>query len=245
MLQAFINQITLEPADLANPGGNPMKKYLLAMLSAAALGFASQAVNAADDGAPTVYDWSGLYVGLQGGGSWSTLGPDIPAYVPGPPDGDISGLVLGAYAGYNFDVGDGFMYGVELGGNWRDVNGANATVFIPGEDLVTEQDWDASAVARIGMPMDNFMPYGLAGVSATGLSSHYEIGAVSSTTGKDMVFGWTVGAGLEAAVSARVHARLEYRYTGYGQADVTCSVCGPTAVDLMDQTALLGVSYGW
>lgn len=220
-----------------------MRKFLLVALSVAVIGLASQPVYAADvDAGPAAYDWSGPYVGLQGGGSWGDVEHIIPNYANSPFDGDVSGLVLGAYAGYNYQMNDGFVLGFEVGGNWRDVDGSTTTV--SPEEFETKQKWDASAVARLGVPMDNFLFYGLGGVSVTEISGQF--GGLAVVPGaNDTVFGWTAGAGLEATVTENVHARLEYRYADYGKADLTCSGCGQTDLDLSDHTVMLGISYDW
>ncbi len=208
-----------------------MRKYLLVAVSTAAMSFSSQAVLAADVLAPVDpgYDWSGPYVGLQGGWSWGDVDYDIPAYAPEPPDGDVDGLVLGGYAGYNMQAMYGMVWGVEIGGNWRDVDGSDPTVAVVGEEFVTDQEWDASAVIHVGLPMDNFMFYGLGGGTVTEITGQYDPGFSDES---DTVWGWTVGAGLEGAITETFHARLEYRYADYGKADLTCSTlrtyrCGP------------------
>ena len=221
-----------------------MKRQLATILGTIVLSIASGSAGAADvDTAPAAYDWSGPYVGLQGGGSWGDVDHLMPDFVNPFFDGEVSGLVLGAYAGYNYQMNDSFVFGFELGGNWRDVDGSTTTV--SPEVFETRQKWDASAVARLGIPMDNFMFYGLGGLSVTEIFGDYHAPVDIFPGADDTVFGWTAGAGLEAAVTENVHARLEYRYADYGKADLTCSGCGPTDIDLSDHTVMLGISYDW
>jgi outer membrane immunogenic protein len=222
-----------------------MKNFMLAAVGAIALSISASAVSAADMG--MAYDWSGPYVGLQGGLSNGNVDYDIPAYAPFPPDGDVSGFVFGAYAGYNMQMSDSFVLGAELGGNWRSVDGSDLTVASPGEVFVTDQKWDASFVAHLGMPMDNFMFYGLAGLAVTKISGNYEnpLAATVAPSASDTVAGWTVGAGVDAVITENVRGRIEYRYADYGSADLTCSLCGPTAVDLTTHTLTGGISFNW
>jgi outer membrane immunogenic protein len=219
------------------------KNWLAAAMAGVALAaFGAFPVDAADFATPSpsvTYNWSGFYAGIQGGGSWADLDQRIPAYGP-VPDGDMNGWLLGAYTGYNWQI-NRLVLGVELGANWRDVNGST---YIPlsGEHLETKQTWDASLVGKVGVPFDRTLFYGLGGVAVTGVKTRYDD---FGEWGKDTVWGWTIGAGAEMAITQHLHARIEYRFADYQEADVACSTCGPTFVTPRTHTATVGISYNW
>src|SRR5205807_9242148 len=104
-----------------------MKKLLLVTASLVALGAAAPAV-AADLAArpytkapPMVqaaYDWSGFYIGLNGGGGTSHNCWDL---VGGLAEGchDATGGTVGGQVGYRWQTGP-IVFGVEAQGNWAD-----------------------------------------------------------------------------------------------------------------------------
>ena len=87
-----------------------MKKILLSLLGLAAWAAAVPA-SAADlpvyTKAPAmiaaIYDWSGVYVGLNGGGSWGISRFNFA--VPGTMPVSIAGGMLGGTAGANYQIG--------------------------------------------------------------------------------------------------------------------------------------------
>ncbi len=186
-------------------------------------------------------NWAGPYAGLQAGYSWGDVKQIIPNYGP-VPDGDVDGAVLGAFAGYNMNLANNLVLGFEAGANWSDADGQNS-VGAP-EYLVTEQDWEASLVAKLGVPVNNFLVYGLAGATWTKLTSHYYSPSTygSGPKADDTVVGWTVGAGVQTKIGNNLSGRLEYRYADYDEANVTCATCGPTAVELSSHTVTVGIA---
>src|SRR5215470_18794826 len=112
-----------------------MKKVLLATASLVALGAAAPAV-AADLPARTytkapamiqaAYDWSGFYIGLNGGGGTSHKCWDL---VAGVSEGchDATGGTVGGQVGYRWQTGP-VVFGVEAQGNWADFTGDNVSV---------------------------------------------------------------------------------------------------------------------
>jgi len=186
--------------------------------------------------------WTGAYVGIQGGYVWGSA--------PSPDQGwevDPTGGLIGAFAGYNYDLG-GVVIGAEVGGNWDFATGSVVTNPLGGtETFKADQNWDASLVGRIGVPVaDSFLLYGLAGGSITQVSGAYDENpppndpTVSTTVG-----GWTVGAGAEYKLTDMFSVRGEYRYASYGNADLTCSFCGHTSVNLSTNAATIGLLAHW
>jgi hypothetical protein len=126
---------------------NAMKKFLLATISLVALGLAAPA-SAADLAArpytkappapPPVYDWSGFYIGANGGGAWSHSCWDVTnSFVPGAPfrEGchNETGGVVGGQIGYRWQTA-GWVFGLEAQGDWADLKGSHVSVFVPAWD---------------------------------------------------------------------------------------------------------------
>src|ERR1700739_535399 len=134
-----------------------MKKLMLVTASLFALGAAAPAV-AADLAArpytkapPMVqaaYDWSGFYIGINGGGATSHTTWDL---VGGGTEGshDATGGTVGGQVGYRWQQGP-MVFGVEAQGNWADFTGNNASLAVPGDNNSTKIDRFGLFTGQIG-----------------------------------------------------------------------------------------------
>ncbi len=153
------------------------------------------------------FTWSGGYVGLQGGGAWA----DGDLSIPGDSSTkNLNGGLFGAFAGWNWEAGN-IVYGVEgdLYYNWND---GHKNVFGVRGNVGT--DWAGSIRGRLGYTFDKAMIYGTAGWATTrGFID------LPGDDDKNTYNGWTVGAGLDYAVTDNIFARGEYRFNDYGSSD--------------------------
>src|SRR5258707_15654434 len=112
-----------------------MKKFLLGTVGLIALGMASAPASAADLAArpytkappmmAAIYDWSGFYIGINGGGATSHNCWDVAG---GVREGchDATGGTVGGQVGYRWQTGP-VVFGVEAQGNWADFKGDNVS----------------------------------------------------------------------------------------------------------------------
>ena len=117
-----------------------MKRFLVAATVAAALGAATHA-SAADLAAPVPamtdvgYDWSGFYIGANGGWGSSHSCWDAP-FVGSEGCHNATGGTAGAQLGYRWQHND-WVFGLEAQGDWADLEGSNvSTVFSPSSKIV-------------------------------------------------------------------------------------------------------------
>jgi outer membrane immunogenic protein len=82
--------------------------------------------------------------------------------------------------------------------------------------LKVTQDWEASLRARVGKVMGDYLPYITGGVAWTGINGKAYVGDGTWADDDQILVGWTIGAGVEMAINENVHARIQYRYTDYG-----------------------------
>ncbi|KQV66037.1 outer membrane protein [Rhizobium sp. Root1220] len=152
--------------------------------------------------AAPLFTWNGFYVGLQGGGAWGN------GKFSGIGDADLDGGVLGGFAGYNWQLDNNIVLGVEgdASYNWNEETvGVNEYKF----------DTTGSVRARAGYAFDHALLYGAAGW--TGARGHVN----TPVGGDDRTFsGWTVGAGVDYAFTNNIFGRVEYRYNDYGSKDL-------------------------
>ena len=170
--------------------------------------------------------WAGPYVGLQAGYIWGDA--DVSSWSSDPRDThefsiedfNVDGWTGGIFAGYNWRVGNDILLGVE--GSWNYVS-ADDTIIVPpavGNSLEfgakVEQEWDASLRLRAGMDMGDYMPYITGGIAWAGVNiKGYRDGEILDENDATLT-GWTVGAGVEKKIDENLIARIQYRYSDYG-----------------------------
>src|ERR1700709_436525 len=119
-----------------------MKKFLAGAIGLAAVGMAAP-VGAADVAVqpyapvysyiPALYDWSGFYVGGNGGygtnPSWrgSLNSANKNAILAFEGCHNATGAIAGAQAGYRWQAGS-WVFGVEAQGDWANLRGSNVNL---------------------------------------------------------------------------------------------------------------------
>ena len=189
---------------------------------------------------PAPYSWTGLYVGVQVGYVWGkdpadttfitpAAGP-IPsiAFIPGAPvylndsvGNNPQGVIGGAHIGYNLQINQ-WVAGLE---GTVDGTSISRSVFDPfsGLTLGTQAPVQGSIRLRAGVAWDRFLVYATGGAAFTGIQDNYTdtTGFVTGVPGATENIsktraGWTVGGGLEYAVTDNWSVRAEYRYSDFG-----------------------------
>jgi outer membrane immunogenic protein len=167
---------------------------------------------------PAVYNWSGFYVGIQGGYAWgdneanTTLSNGTQ---PVPYSYSTDGFVGGAHAGYNWQANN-LVLGLESDIEFSDIGGSGRTGVLTHS---TDVDWLGSLRARFGVAVDRTLIYATGGLAFGDVTLH-ETGRGNLT---DFRTGWTAGGGVEHAINRGLTARLEYRYTDLGNDSVSYS----------------------
>jgi outer membrane immunogenic protein len=195
-----------------------MKRLVLASIGALAVVTTMGAANAADmqrrQAMPTkapayvqMYNWTGAYVGINGGGGWGRSNTSAP-FASG--DFNTSGGVVGGTIGYNWQTGPA-VFGLEGDIDWSNIRGSSTCGV--GFSCETKNSWLATARGRVGYAFDRFMPFVTGGL-AVGDIKNTVSGVGSSTATKA---GWTVGGGLEAALTGPWTAKVEYLYADLGR----------------------------
>lgn len=171
------------------------------------------------DAAP-VFSWTGGYVGLQAGYGWSDGATRFPEDATAAMYYDGSGVVGGAYAGYLHHFASDVVVGIEVdavGSSISESNGRIVNVVTdPGAHAVSRLDYSASLRARLGYAFGRFLPYATAGVAY----ARYKQGVVAlggKFEDEMSTSGWTAGVGLEHAFTDKIVARVEYRYSDFGE----------------------------
>ena len=155
---------------------------------------------------PPVYNWTGFYVGINGGGAWGHSDFSAPIST----SLNTSGGLVGGTIGYNYQMGQ-VVFGVEGDGDWSGIRGST-TCGATTCDI--HNNWLATARGRLGYAFDRFMPY-VTGGAAFGDIKSSVAGFGDTTTTRA---GWTAGGGLEVAIAGPWTAKVEYLHVDLGSA---------------------------
>jgi outer membrane immunogenic protein len=201
-----------------------MKKFLLATVGLVALGMAAPA-SAADLAArpytkappmvAAIYDWSGFYVGANGGwGSSRNCWDFLPVAGGVTPEGchDATGGVAGGQIGYRWQSA-GWVFGIEAQGDWADLRGSNASLAFPGQTNRSKIDAFGLFTGQVGYAWNNALLYVKGGAAIT--DSRFNTidtatGIVTSSTGDQTRWGGTIGAGIEYGFAPNWSVGVEY-----------------------------------
>lgn len=197
---------------------------------------------------PATYDWTGAYVG-----SWlgtTCMEGTLTEHVVGPPARDVEwensgcGFKGGFMAGYNHQF-ENFVLGVEA--DWGR-SGSIAENEEAGGDFAYTMDHIVTGRVRAGYAWDDTLFYTTGGVAWARGDLDGIIFAKPDHI-KASHWGWSVGAGVEHAVSDQLRLRLEYLYTDFGSASYKSSACpgscGSEVNSFADHEVKVGVIWAF
>ncbi|HKS86834.1 MAG TPA: outer membrane protein [Pseudolabrys sp.] len=194
-----------------------MKKLLLAGVALIALGTA--VASAADIARrqmpakapayipPPVYNWTGFYVGINGGGAWGRSDFSDPL---ASGHFKTSGGLVGGTVGYNWQVNQ-VVFGLEGDVDWSDIRGSTICGGVTSCNV--RNNWLGTARGRLGYVFDRIMPYVTGGLAVGDIKT--SIAGVGDA--RDTKAGWTAGGGIEAAIAGPWTAKVEYLHVDLGR----------------------------
>jgi outer membrane immunogenic protein len=210
-----------------------MKKFLLVTTAAIAFG-AAPAVAADLPARPTyskapevvlpVYDWSGFYIGINGGGGFSNncwSFTDINGFVDDEGCHNATGGTVGGQIGYRWQLGP-TVFGLEAQGNWADFRGDNTSLFFPTDRNQTRIDAFGLFTGQIGYAWNNALLYVKGGAAVT--ADKYNLFDIPSgallDTASETRWGSVVGVGFEYGFAPSWSLGFEYDHVFMGSRDV-------------------------
>ncbi len=198
------------------------------------------------------YQWTGCYVGINGGGGASgtnvTTAVGAGGYLGGLDPGEVnndgtgsvntSNFLGGGQAGCNWQTGTiviglegDFDYFHSNSNFFNDTNTlpTSGNTFVIGQSLTT--NYLATVRPRIGVAADRNFGYltgGAAFTDASYMESYVDSGGgVGVATGSKFLTGWTAGAGWEYAWTDHVTIKFEYLYAAFPTTSATGMIVGP------------------
>jgi len=220
-----------------------MKKILVGAIGAMALGLSAPA-SAADLARPytkapapmvaAIYDWSGFYIGLNGGGGssrkcWDAVTP-AGAFLGAEGCHDATGGTIGGQIGYRWQAAN-WVFGVEGQGNWANFKGNNVnllagSVLIPTVGLTDESKINSFGLitGQVGYAWNNALLYVKGGAAVVGDKYRTFVAPVTGVvvdSVSETRWGGTVGAGLEFGFAPNWSIGVEYDHMFLGTNNVT------------------------
>jgi outer membrane immunogenic protein len=211
-----------------------MKTILLGAIGVLALSLSAPA-NAADLAArpytkappapvATIYDWSGFYIGINGGGGSSHKCWDFAPIGGGLiADGchNATGGTVGGQLGYRWQAGQ-WVFGLEGQGNWADFSGSNISPSLASQQNHTKMDAFGLITGQVGYAWNNVLFYVKGGGAV--VEDKYDliiapgfVGAGGNFgTASETRWGGAVGAGLEFGFAPNWSVGVEYDHLFMG-----------------------------
>jgi outer membrane immunogenic protein len=218
-----------------------MKKFWLTSVGLVALGMAAPA-SAADlaarpytkaPPAPVVaiYDWTGFYIGINGGGGsahkcWDFIDPAT-GLAAAEGCHNATGGTVGGQIGYRWQASN-WVFGVEGQGNWADFSGSNTSLLFAPDFNRSRIDAFGLLTGQVGYAWNSVLFYVKGGAAVTGDKYDAFNGITNAVlaSANETRWGGTVGAGLEFGFASNWSVGVEYDHLFMGTRTINLTAPG-------------------
>lgn len=213
------------------------------------------------------FSWTGFYIGGNAGYSWGeSKATDVlfydstgGVYTPAPgfysgndvKFGGMDGWIAGGQLGYNYQFENNWVVGVEADFQWTGAEDSvdfYATASGPYYQAKADLEWFGTVRARLGYAFDRLLVYGTGGFAYGKVKTNVSVSGLdggvpdpfTTTSGSDDTIGtgWTVGGGLEYALTDNWILRAEYLYVDLGKSSNTTYLAGTPGSYISSETDL-------
>ena len=174
-----------------------------------------------------IYDWSGFYIGINGGGGsahkcWDLI--NIGGVAVAPPIfvgcHNATGGTVGGQIGYRWQTAN-WVFGVEAQGNWADFKGSNVNLIVAAVQNETKIDAFGLFTGQVGYAWNNVLLYVKGGAAV--VSDKYRgfdiPTGLTINNASETRWGGAVGAGLEFGFAPNWSVGVEYNHLFMGHRD--------------------------
>jgi len=224
-----------------------MKKLLLGMVGLVAVSGSAMAADlpARPYKAPppivAVYDWTGFYIGANGGwGDSRNCWGIVPLAGATIADGcaSRSGGVFGGQLGYRWQSGQ-FVFGLEAQGDWADLSGSRVSIINPLFSTGVKVDAVGLFTGQIGYAWNNALLYLKGGAATT--RNRFDVwttaGGINVASASSNRWGGTVGVGFEYGFAPNWSFGIEYDRLFMGDSNNSFSVPNPLLVGAVNRVS--------
>ncbi|MEP9352637.1 outer membrane beta-barrel protein [Xanthobacter sp. KR7-65] len=225
----------------------------VALLAGVASGGAADLAAKAKAPAAAPGSWTGFYIGAYTGAaivdSWwgSASGPlSLSPIQTQEKLGTASGAVIGGQIGYNYQIGS-YLLGVEADIGTGSLYSVMRCGRVFQSACTADTDMLGTVAARLGYAFDNMLIYGKAGLAVAHDDYTLSGNTYSGTfTGAQTRTGWTVGAGVEMALTPSLSAKAEYAYLDFGSssADLANGFV-PASISVAQSAQMVKLGLNW
>jgi len=250
-----------------------VKRLIVATIAAAVLcgapAIAADMPTKARVYAPTTFNWTGWYVGVNAGGAWGRTSVDstfLPVTVndtliaaSDSPTLTPNGFTAGGQFGYNYQVSQ-WLIGLEADFGYYGLrNSQTATGALVGGGTFAvmpsiNTNWLGTVRPRLGYVWDRTLFYVTGGLAMTDVhfaDSYIDtVGDAGSSSASKVKTGWAFGGGLEYAMWNNWSVKAEYLHLDFGSVSSSNIVigCGPICsqthtANLTSDVVRLGLNY--
>ena len=244
-----------------------MKKFLLSAAALLAVGAATAPASAADLAArpytkappapvATIYDWTGFYIGANGGWGQSRGCVDFltPAGTVAGGCASRSGGLVGGQFGYRWQTNQ-FVFGLEAQGDWADINSTRQSFLFPAFATHVKVDGIGLFTGQIGYAWNAALLYVKGGAAVT--DNRFDIltfpGLFNLASASSTRWGGTIGVGFEYGFTPNWSVGVEYDHLFMGHNNNTFGVINPIVAgaanriseDIDMVTLRLNYRFGW
>ncbi|HZO45511.1 MAG TPA: outer membrane protein [Xanthobacteraceae bacterium] len=192
--------------------------------------------------AAPVWNWNGLYIGAHVGAGWGTIESEFSAVGFPIASASVNGFLGGGQIGYNIQNGI-VVFGVEADASWSNITGT--TPCFVAASCQRDIDFLGTITGRVGVTADRALIYVKGGAAWAHVEHEFNALGIAQTSADKTVWGWTVGTGVEYAITGNWSAKIEYNFMDFGKN--TLSFAGPIpggAVDVETTSYVHAVKFG-
>ncbi len=210
-------------------GKNTMRKFLLGAFGLVALGMAMIA---------PIYDWTGFYIGANGGWGQSRNCVDfvdVAGIVVADGCRERSGGLVGGQVGYRWQANQ-WVFGLEAQGDWADLSNQRVSLLDPTLSTRTKTSAIGLFTGQIGYAWNASLFYFKGGAAVT--DNRFSI--LDNLTGVELAaasatrWGGTVGVGWEYGFAPNWSAGIEYDHLFMGHANNSFTATDPRLVGFLN-----------
>jgi outer membrane immunogenic protein len=167
--------------------------------------------------------WTGFYVGVNGGYSWSDYSDQFAVPAIGFSGLSPEGGFGGGQIGYDWQVGH-FVFGIEadIQGSAIDDNKTALGVV----DFRSSLDYFGTVRGRLGYAFGPSLLYATAGFAYGGVKNEIAVPGVIDFRNAETATGYTIGGGYEYKFNRVWSVKAEYQYIDLGRSDPTLAGVG-------------------
>ncbi|WP_298257426.1 porin family protein [Bradyrhizobium sp.] len=171
------------------------------------------------------YDWSGFYIGINGGGATSNFDWSADGFGE-EGSHNATGGTFGGQVGYRWQMMNSWVFGLEAQGNWADFRGSNISLLSANPEFAGDQNQskiDAFGLftGQIGYAWDRALVYVKGGAAVTDNRYNVFNGGALIDNATETRWGATAGVGFEYAFAPNWSLGFEYDHLFMGTNDVT------------------------